>query len=267
MRRGWRFGAMEDCDEASGLDLSFERLPAPLPIWHAQVTRDEWLVAARAVADAGGRLVSTWGTDRRDRGAGFAACAAYALQDGLAWLVLPLPDAAPACPDLAAIFPAAGRMQRATMDLLGIAAEAQPTPAPGSITGSGAAGPPAARRRARTPRTGPRRRCAVQLPVRSRRRRRRARDRRRTGARRHHRAGALPLLGRRREGAAARAAPGLHAQGHRAALHRARRRSTRTAWRAASRATRRWPVPGPTAWRSKAAGGCRSRRGRRGCAR
>jgi Ni,Fe-hydrogenase III large subunit/Ni,Fe-hydrogenase III component G len=106
-----------------GLNLPLERLTAPLPIWHGVVTRDEWLTAARAVAEAGGRLVSTWGVDRRDRGGGFVACAAYAVQDGLAWLELPLPGTAPTCPDLAPIFPAAGRMQRATTDLLGIVAD------------------------------------------------------------------------------------------------------------------------------------------------
>jgi Ni,Fe-hydrogenase III large subunit/Ni,Fe-hydrogenase III component G len=104
-----------------GLDLDLVRLPAPLPIWHASVDRDTWLGAARAVTAAGGRLVSTWGADRRDGpDGGFAACAAYALPAGLVWLDLSLDAAAPSCPDLAAIFPAAGRMQRATTDLLGI---------------------------------------------------------------------------------------------------------------------------------------------------
>ena len=55
------------------------------------------------------------------------------------------------------------------------------------------------------------------------------------GARRHHRARALPLLSRRREGAAPRGAPGLRAQGHREALRGAGARRRRTASRAASR--------------------------------
>jgi Ni,Fe-hydrogenase III large subunit/Ni,Fe-hydrogenase III component G len=108
----------------TGLDLSFERLPAPLPIWHARVDRDAWRAAAQAVAGAGGRLVSTWGTDRRGSpGGGFVGCVAYATLDGLVWLDLALDGTAPTCPDLAAAFPAAGRMQRATTDLLGIAIE------------------------------------------------------------------------------------------------------------------------------------------------
>ena len=79
------------------------------------------MAAARAVRDAGGRLVALWGSDRRATGAGFAVGAAYALLDGLAWLDLALAAEAPACPDLAAVFPAASRMQRAATDLLGIA--------------------------------------------------------------------------------------------------------------------------------------------------
>ena len=109
-----------------GLDLAFERLAAPLPIWHARVDRAGWTAAAQAVAQRGGRLVSTWGSDRRDpagEDGGFVAHAAYALLDGLAWLELALPADAPGVPDLAPIFPAAGRMQRATTDLLGIAVD------------------------------------------------------------------------------------------------------------------------------------------------
>jgi Ni,Fe-hydrogenase III large subunit/Ni,Fe-hydrogenase III component G len=106
-----------------GLELGFDRLPAPLPIWRASVDADAWQVAARAVAAAGGRLVALWGADRawRETG-GFAFCAAYALADGLAWLDLALDADAPAYPDLSAQFPCAVRMQRAAADLLGIVA-------------------------------------------------------------------------------------------------------------------------------------------------
>src|SRR6187455_309856 len=106
-----------------GLELEFDRLPAPLPIWRASVDADAWQVAARAVAAAGGRLVALWGADRGRREAGgFAVCAAYALADGLAWLDLQLDANAPAYPDLSAQFPCAVRMQRAAADLLGIVA-------------------------------------------------------------------------------------------------------------------------------------------------
>ena len=104
-----------------GIDL--RRLPAPLPIWHGQVGRDVWSAAARTLADTGGRLVSLWGVDRRASGDGFAACAAYAVLDGLVWLELPLDEAVLGFPDLADVFPCAGRMQRAMADLSGLHAE------------------------------------------------------------------------------------------------------------------------------------------------
>jgi len=106
-----------------GLELEFDRLPAPLPIWRARVDADAWQVAARAVAAGGGRLVALWGADTgwRESG-GFVVCAAYALADGLAWLELPLDAEAPAYPDLSVHFACAIRMQRAAADLLGIVA-------------------------------------------------------------------------------------------------------------------------------------------------
>ena len=104
----------------AGLGADVERLPAPLPIWHGSV-RDGWSAAARNVAAGGGRLLSLWAADH---GAdGFAVSAAYAVREGLLWLELPLADGHTTYPDLASLFPFAGRMQRASADLLGIAAE------------------------------------------------------------------------------------------------------------------------------------------------
>jgi Ni,Fe-hydrogenase III large subunit len=48
---------------------------------------------------------------------------AYAVQEGLIWLDLPLSDRDEFYPDLVPLFPFANRMQRATADLLGIAAK------------------------------------------------------------------------------------------------------------------------------------------------
>jgi len=127
----------------AGLELAFDRLDAPLPIWRARVAPTDWQPAALAVAAAGGRLVALWGSDRRaaarsgsgmagDPGGaavdvggvaangGFAVCAAYAVRDGLAWLDLALDAETPAFVDLGEVFPAAVRMQRAITDLLGI---------------------------------------------------------------------------------------------------------------------------------------------------
>ena len=41
-----------------GLDLEFAALPAPVPVWFAQVSEAEWVTAATAVRDEGGRLVA-----------------------------------------------------------------------------------------------------------------------------------------------------------------------------------------------------------------
>ncbi len=108
----------------AALDCRFETLPGPLPMQRATVTRQQWRAAPAAVAAVGGRLVSLWGSDRRGLDGGFAVSAAYALGEGLVWLSLPIAVVAqPSYPDIARTFPAAGRMQRACRDLLGLVAE------------------------------------------------------------------------------------------------------------------------------------------------
>jgi len=107
-----------------GVDLELQQLPAPLPIWHARVSTEQWRAAAQRVAAAKGRLVALWGAPQPDAGAnGASVCAAYAVPPGLAWLELALDAQALSYPDVAAHFPAAARMQRATNDLLGLVAE------------------------------------------------------------------------------------------------------------------------------------------------
>ena len=44
-----------------GMFLGLRRLAGPLPVWHAGVGADDWLAAARAVREGGGRLVALWG--------------------------------------------------------------------------------------------------------------------------------------------------------------------------------------------------------------
>ena len=105
------------------------------------------------------------------------------------------------------------------------------------------------------------------LRVRPGRRRRRARDPGRAGARRHHRARALPLPDRRREGAAAGGAPRLRAQGHRKALRGAAARRTAQRSPAASRATAPSPTHGPMRRRPRAIAGVAPPPRARGCAR
>src|SRR5438105_1788546 len=120
------------------IGCDFDAVPAPLPIWHATVTREQWTGAARTLFGAtsnhwldaaktafgvDGRLVSLWGSDRRAIDGTFAVSVAYAVREGLLWLTLPIDPAQHAYPDLSALCPAASRMQRATHDLLGLVAE------------------------------------------------------------------------------------------------------------------------------------------------
>ncbi|MDH5210999.1 MAG: nickel-dependent hydrogenase large subunit [Betaproteobacteria bacterium] len=81
--------------------------------------RENWVPAARAVLERGGRLVALWGSGRRQS---YFVCAAYATPEGLVWAELPL-DGGATYPDLSPVFYFAGRMQRAMGDLLGLTAE------------------------------------------------------------------------------------------------------------------------------------------------
>lgn len=89
----------------------------------ARVSERELLAFCSAAHQAERRLVALWGSDERDRDAefGYALHVAFDLAEGLACLTLPLSTATPVFPDLALIFPAAERMQRALRDLCGIA--------------------------------------------------------------------------------------------------------------------------------------------------
>ena len=69
--------------------------------------------------------MALWGADHRDLADDedeYSVYAAYAVKDGLAVVELLVQDSAPSYPDLSGLFPAAGRMQRALFDLLGIGA-------------------------------------------------------------------------------------------------------------------------------------------------
>ena len=96
-------------------------LAGPLPVWHGAVDAEGWQAAATTVSQAGGRLIALWAvaaTAARSP----TVSAAYALASGLAWLELPLDAGDPSYTDLSALFPAAGRMQRAAADLCGVRA-------------------------------------------------------------------------------------------------------------------------------------------------
>jgi Ni,Fe-hydrogenase III large subunit/Ni,Fe-hydrogenase III component G len=97
-------------------------LASPVPMRRGSVDSAQWLAAARAVADAGGRLVALWGRERMPPNS-LAVCTAYAIETGLVCLELQLPAGEDRYPDLSGIFPAAARMQRAVTDLLGAVAD------------------------------------------------------------------------------------------------------------------------------------------------
>jgi len=101
-------------------NLQFARAPGAAPAFCADVNAIEWIAVCRQVNEKGGRLVALWGSERAP---GFAAHVALAAADGLLVLTLPVPRERPSYPGIEGIFPAAGRMQRAAYDLLGIEAQ------------------------------------------------------------------------------------------------------------------------------------------------
>lgn len=111
-----------------GLDAELMALPSPLPIWWGQVSAQEWQRAATAIREAGGRLLALWAgplANEAPAGPSGEMCAAFATSEGAVWLSLPLrrEEQLSVYPDLAPIFPAASRMQRAVADLSGVHAD------------------------------------------------------------------------------------------------------------------------------------------------
>jgi Ni,Fe-hydrogenase III large subunit/Ni,Fe-hydrogenase III component G len=106
------------------LGLAAAALPAGVPAQRTQVSSGQLLTACRLAWEQDARLIALWASDERDRRRGFCVRVALEDADGLTVLEHTLPDADARYPDLTPIFPAANRMQRATYDLLGIAAEA-----------------------------------------------------------------------------------------------------------------------------------------------
>jgi len=104
------------------LGLAAALLPAGVRAQWTQVSSGQLLTACRLAWEQDARLVALWASDERDRRRGF--CIRVALEDGDGLMVLEhnLPDADARYPDLTPIFPAANRMQRATYDLVGVAA-------------------------------------------------------------------------------------------------------------------------------------------------
>jgi Ni,Fe-hydrogenase III large subunit/Ni,Fe-hydrogenase III component G len=86
------------------------------------VDAHEWLQLANDAAAAGGRLLALWGADDASASDAAAVYAAFLADAGvlMAELSVRSGDSTAHYPGLEGIFPAAGRMQRAVADLLGI---------------------------------------------------------------------------------------------------------------------------------------------------
>src|SRR6266498_2284549 len=107
------------------LGLAALVVPAPLPAWRVPVSSGQLLPACRLSWEQGGQLAALWTSDERDRHRGFLLRVALLDVEGLTVLEHTLPDAPDTRhPDVAAIFPAASRMQRAAFDLVGTASDA-----------------------------------------------------------------------------------------------------------------------------------------------
>ena len=224
--------------DLSRLGFATAALPAAVPARRCPVNATGLLTSCRVAWEQGATLVALWGSDDRDRDRGYTLDVVVRDADGLVMFEHTLPDGDSTYPDLSIVFPAANRMQRATFDLVGIASEAEDQrPWVWQASWPIDCYP-----------ASPRFRSAAEVAagaggvrVRPRRRRRRPRDSRRARPRRHHRAGSLPVPGRRRESAAPGRAPRLRAQGHRKAIrgdgrrHRPSPRGPRVAATAPSR--------------------------------
>src|SRR2546423_2521390 len=100
--------------------LRLAPLPGAVPAWRASVDSDGLRRVCEAVAGSGGRLGALWASDERDRGAGFVLHAVLVAFEGLVCVDVRLDGETYA--DVSDIFPAAGRMQRAIADLMGLRA-------------------------------------------------------------------------------------------------------------------------------------------------
>src|SRR4030095_3897720 len=108
----------------TALGLAAAPIAGALPVMRVPVSSGQLIVASRLAWEQDAQLAALWVSDERDRARGF--CLRIALQDrsGFAILEHVLPDASARYPDVASIFPAANRMQRAAFDLTGIASDA-----------------------------------------------------------------------------------------------------------------------------------------------
>src|SRR5438045_4184798 len=109
--------------DLSRLKFATAALPAGVPARRCSVDGMGLLTSCRVAWEQGARFVGLWGSDDRDRDRGFTIHVVVRDADGLVMFEHTLPNIDSTYPDLSVVFPAANRMQRATFDLLGIAAD------------------------------------------------------------------------------------------------------------------------------------------------
>jgi Ni,Fe-hydrogenase III large subunit/Ni,Fe-hydrogenase III component G len=115
-------------------DQPLTPLPSNIPCAHASLTAVEWHRTIEELKEIGATFLTLWGNDdrtpeddpaNRNREGYFSIHAAFLTSEGLAVFTHLIPSIArPTYPSLAAAFPAALRLERATRDLLGIASTA-----------------------------------------------------------------------------------------------------------------------------------------------
>lgn len=102
------------------LGLTAHKLPGTTPARTVRVNAEQLRAVCQDVATEGGLLQALWASDERDRGAGYLLRVALQDAEGLLIAELPIAKEDDGYPNLAEIFPAADRMQRAVDDLLGL---------------------------------------------------------------------------------------------------------------------------------------------------
>jgi Ni,Fe-hydrogenase III large subunit/Ni,Fe-hydrogenase III component G len=109
----------------SALGIVTAALDCSVPAQRGSVSSAQLLAACRLAWEQGGQLVALWASDDRDRERGFSLRVLLKDAGGLTLLehMLPVPGAR--YPDLAPIFPAANRLQRAAFDLVGVECDAE----------------------------------------------------------------------------------------------------------------------------------------------
>lgn len=96
-------------------------LPSNLPCHTRRAGAVDWRAIAKSMRAAGGRLLTLWGSDDRDRDGRFRVYAAYLYSGGIAVVEHEMDSGTkPTFPSLREFFPSAVRMERAVFDLLGI---------------------------------------------------------------------------------------------------------------------------------------------------